>query len=78
MVFDYNLYFDAGGAPLQFLGFPLDEWRKKGLDVHSLVADPLFVNPGQEDYRLKPESPALKLGFQAIDMTGVGPRKQQK
>jgi hypothetical protein len=87
MVLDYNLYFDAAGAPVQFLGMSLDEWRKKGvvdeeqkigLDAHSLVADPMFVNPDQDDYRLKPESPALKLGFHPIDMTSVGPRKPHK
>jgi hypothetical protein len=85
MVLDYNLYFDASGAPVRFMDMSLDEWRKKGaidelqtegLDTHSLVADPLFVNLEQDDYRLKPESPALKLGFRQIDLSGVGPRKQ--
>jgi hypothetical protein len=86
MVLDYNLYFDASGAPPTFLGMSLDEWRKKGvldeqqkmgLDTHSLVADPLFVNPEQDDYRLKPESPAWKLGFQVIDLSDIGPRKHK-
>jgi hypothetical protein len=86
MVFDYNLYFDASGAPVTFLGMSLDEWRKKGaidelqtqgLDAHSLVADPLFVNAEQGDFRLKPASPALKLGFSPIDREGVGPRRQK-
>ena len=54
----------------------LDEWRKMGFDVHSLVVDPLFVDPEHDDYRLKPESPAFKLGFQPIDFSQIGPRKQ--
>ena len=55
----------------------LDEWQyRTGFDAHSLVGDPLFVDPERDDYRLKPESPALKLGFQAIDMTAIGIRKK--
>ena len=32
----------------------------------------MFVDPAKEDYRVRPESPALKLGFQNFDMTRVG------
>jgi hypothetical protein len=39
------------------------------------MADPLFVAPEKDDFRLKPNSPALKLGFQPIDVRNVGPRK---
>jgi len=35
---------------------------------------PLFVNAGNFDFRLRPDSPALKMGFQQIDMSTVGPR----
>lgn len=51
-------------------------WQKTlGQDVHSLEADPLFVNPHKGDFRLKPGSPALKTGFVPFDLSGVGPRK---
>ena len=53
---------------------PLAEWRKMGFDTHSVIADPLFVNPANDDYRLKPESPALKLGFVPIDVSKIGIR----
>jgi hypothetical protein len=39
------------------------------------VADPLFRDPANGDYTLKPGSPALALGFQPFDLSGVGPRK---
>ena len=48
---------------------PLDEWaawQSLGMDRHSLIADPLFVHADKDDYRLKPDSPAFKLGFQRI------------
>jgi hypothetical protein len=34
----------------------------------------LFVNPDNFNFGLKPGSPALKLGFEQIDVTTVGPR----
>jgi parallel beta-helix repeat protein len=52
----------------------LPEWQKMEFDTHSVFADPMFVDAQHDDYRLKPESPALKLGFQPIDMSKIGPR----
>jgi len=39
-----------------------------------VIADPLFVDPDKGDFTLKPDSPALKMGFQPIDVSKVGPR----
>ena len=76
---DHNLYFDArpGATPesMTFSGATLEAWRQRGHDVNSLVTDPHFVNPAKFDFRLKPGSPALKLGFQPIDLKQVGVRK---
>jgi parallel beta-helix repeat protein len=58
----------------KFHMMPLAEWRKIGFDAHSLVTDPRFVDPENDDYRLKADSPALKLGFQPIDVTQIGIR----
>ncbi len=80
-IMDYNLYFDASGRPVTFQGLSLKEWQEqKKLDQHSIVADPLFVDPENGDFRLKPGSPALKLGFREIDLSRIGPRpkSQQK
>jgi hypothetical protein len=73
---DYNLYFHAGGAKLKVLGVPdqsLSRWRKMGFDGHSLLADPLFVDAAKGDYRLRPDSPAFKLGFKPIPVERIGP-----
>ena len=64
---DYNLYWQAGGQPIQFAKESLAEWQKRGQDMHSLVADPLFADPEHGDFTLRPGSPAAKIGFQPID-----------
>jgi hypothetical protein len=72
---DYNLYWNSAGKPVQFDGKPLENWQKRGQDVHSMIADPLFVDPAGDDFRLKDGSPAPRLGFRPIDVGPVGPRK---
>ncbi len=66
--FDKNVYWNASG-PVEFPG-GLDAWHARALDVHSIVADPLFVNAVKYDFRLRKDSPAIKLGFQPIDRAG--------
>jgi len=64
-----NLFWNPAGTK----GLP-EAWKEKGLDKESVIADPLFVDPDKGDFTLKPDSPALKLGFQPIDVSKVGPR----
>ncbi|MBI4657398.1 MAG: right-handed parallel beta-helix repeat-containing protein [Verrucomicrobia bacterium] len=77
-----NVYFDArAGADLtamKFSGATWDQWRERGHDLNSIIADPLFIAPDRLDFRLKPESPALKLGFRPIDLGTVGIRTPQR
>ncbi len=47
-------------------------WQRRGLDTHSLAADPLFVDPDRGDWRLKPGSPAEKLGIKPLAVERIG------
>ncbi len=75
---DRNLIWPRGGTVRMNLGGVTDgdywaAWRKLGFDAHSVIADPQFVNPARDDYRLKPTSPAFKLGFKPIPVEKIGP-----
>lgn len=49
-----------------------EEWQAKGFDVDSLIADPLFVEPERDNFRLRPDSPALKLKWENIPAHRMG------
>ena len=49
-----------------------EQWQRRGLDAHSVVADPLFVDAKNGDFTLKPNSPAFKVGFKPLDLSRAG------
>ncbi len=68
-----NLYWYRGDEPAPFPGgLKFADWQAKGFDQDSLLADPLLVDPDHDNFQLKPDSPALKLGFQPIDVSQAG------
>ena len=50
-----------------------EAWQAKGLDRHSRVADPRFVDAAHDNWRLQSDSPAFALGFQPIPWEKIGP-----
>ena len=78
---DRNLVWRPGG-PVK-MNIKVDEespdywsaWQKLGFDKYSVLADPFFVDPGNDDYRLRPESPAFELGFKSIPVEQIGLQK---
>ena len=77
---DGNIYYDTRAgtdvAKVKFSDASWPQWQARGHDLHSLIVDPLFRDPTRADFTIKPGSPALKLGFQPIDVSEVGPRKR--
>ncbi len=75
---DGNTFFDARPAAIpgsiDLAGVKLEQWRQRGHDLNSLIADPRFVAPQEHDFHLQPNSPALGLGFHPIDLSQVGVR----
>ena len=71
---DRNLYWQEGGPEMRFLGLSWDEWRAKGKDRHSILADPGFVAPAKGDFHLQRGSPARRIGFRPIPRGKLGPR----
>ncbi len=78
-VSDYNIFWNPVSCiwlnPViwgirQVSYFP--EWQALGFDVHSIVKDPMFVDIVNDDYSLKPISPAFKMGFNSIDSPHLG------
>ena len=72
MVSDHNCYWDTRSTDLSFQGVSLAEWRAAGKDVHSVVADPGFVDAAHFDFRLKNRRVARKIGFEPFDTTQAG------
>ena len=73
--FDYNLFYSGGDAPtITGVGKPMtiQEWQQKGFDQHFIIADPQFVSPESGDYRVKQDSPAIRLGFENFPMDSFG------
>jgi len=67
---DHNLYFCVGNPREGREALAANQ--RDGVDAHSLADDPLFVDPSKGDFRLRPGSPALKLGFVPIDLSRIG------
>jgi hypothetical protein len=67
---EHNLYY-CGNADSSTPKF-LQVLRAQGVASTDVYGDPMFVKLGPSDFRLKPESPALKMGIKQIDIKDVG------
>ena len=67
---DKNLYFDVNLA--DHGKSAVSYYRTRGADANSIIADPLFRDVKNGDFRLNENSPAYQLGFKDIDMRRIG------
>ena len=67
---DKNLYFDANLS--DHVQSAVDYYRTRGADKNSIVADPLFRDMKNGDFRLKENSPAYQMRFKDIDVKRIG------
>ena len=67
---DHNIYFCAANRKLGRR--MLRQQQEDGVDANSLAIDPKFVDAANGDFRLQPDSPALKMGFVPFDKSKVG------
>ena len=76
---DDNVFFGAAPVAPMPLHYPngtvgLVAWRAAwGCDVDSVEADPQLANPAAGDFHVLPTSPAWALGWEAVDLSTVGP-----
>jgi hypothetical protein len=90
MEIDRNVYFTPAGdaavfgycGPMpdtsrrQSVSLSLAEWQALGADRDSLLADPLFVDADRQDFRLREDSPAIRLGFEEFPLDRFGTQKK--
>jgi len=67
-----NCYWNAADKPFTFAGKTLADWQVAEHELGSIIADPKFKDPANDNFQLPPDSPALKLGFKPFDPTKAG------
>ena len=82
LLLDNNIYFATHGEPVFHTigsipeGFreymSLKEWSAAGIDIHSSMEYPMFMDPVNYDFRVREGSPALRLGFKNFPMDQFG------
>eukprot|EP00041_Stephanoeca_diplocostata_P027224 m.746736 g.746736 ORF g.746736 m.746736 type:complete len:789 (-) comp23140_c0_seq3:3444-5810(-) len=69
-LFQNNTYFSPDSNLLQHLQFGNKttwiQWRATGNDTASILADPLFANASEKDFRLSAKSPSFGLGTRSV------------
>lgn len=73
LTFGSNLWWGIDGVKSNdFAKGSWEAWRDEGLDDGSILADPLFRDWRRGDWRLRPDSPAFKIGYREWDYRKCG------
>jgi hypothetical protein len=77
---DGNIFYDTRGGGetgSRFAGRTMQAWRALGRDQNSMFVNPGFRAISDDDFALRPDSPALTRGFRPLDLSNAGPRNRQ-
>jgi hypothetical protein len=69
---DYNCYWDTRSKDVRFADMSFAEWKKTGKDQHSVIADPLFIDPWAYNFRFRNLSVSRKIRFTPFDYSKAG------
>jgi hypothetical protein len=69
---DNNIYWDTRTKDVRFADKSFQEWQKEGKDLHSVIANPLFINPNAYDFHLRNQSVVRKIKFVPFDYSRAG------
>jgi len=72
LISDYNCYWDTRTNDIRFTDKSFADWQRAGKDVHSVVADPLFVDPADFDFHFKKQTVVKKIKFVPFDYSLAG------
>jgi hypothetical protein len=72
IITDNNCYWDKRTKDILYDKQTFAEWQKSGKDIHSIIADPLFVNPSAYDFHFKNMSVVKKIKFIPFDYSQAG------
>ena len=67
-----NLYWQVSSTNISFAGNTLTQWQALGQDAGSQIADPLFRDGMNRDFRFASTAAAATIGFQAFSFTNAG------
>ena len=70
---DRNLYWDTRTNNIRFLNYTFTEWKNKtGKDRNSIIADPMFRDPGNGDFSFTSYRNISKINFVPFDYKRAG------
>ena len=69
---DYNCYWDTRTKDIRFADKSFTEWQRSGKDQHSIIADPMFINPTGFNFHFKNLSVVKKIKFMFFDYSKAG------
>ena len=72
LISDLNCYWDTRSTDIWFGNMRINEWQKSGKDRNSIIADPLFRDPGGYDFRFSNQSVIRKIRFEPFDYSTAG------